>query len=59
LSTATSGIALQVPVLRAIVPETRSAATHHGWMAAPSAAASTKSPSTIVAGTLLRITLRA
>jgi hypothetical protein len=59
LSTATSGIPLQVPVLRAVVPETRSAATHHGWRAAPSATASTKSPPTVVAGTLLRITLRA
>jgi predicted P-loop ATPase/GTPase len=59
LSIATSGIPLQIPVLRAVSPETRLVATHHGWRAAASAAASTKSPSTIVAGTLLRITLRA
>ena len=57
LSTATSGIALQIPVLRAVSPETRPAATHHGWRAAASAAVSTKSPPTVVAGTLLRITL--
>jgi hypothetical protein len=59
LSTATSGIALKVPALRTVSPETRPAVTHHGWRAAPSAAVSTKSAPFVVAGTLLRITLRA
>jgi hypothetical protein len=58
-SAATSGIALTVPVLGTVSPETTPAATHHGWRAVWSAAASTKSLLTVAAWTLLWITLRA
>ena len=58
-STATPGVALTVPVLRTVAPETTPAAIHHGWRAAWSAAASMKSLPTVVAGTLLRIISRA
>ena len=57
-STTTFGIALKIPALRTISAETTPAATHHGWKAALSAAAPTKSLPTEVAGALRGITLR-
>ncbi|MGO8925477.1 MAG: hypothetical protein ACLQU3_00935 [Limisphaerales bacterium] len=57
-STAAPGIALKAPARRTVSPETAPAATHHGARAACSAAASTKSPPTIVTRPLRRITLR-